>query len=78
MGRMVLSELEEYYLRQQAEAGKAMVNIAEYLLERCDRVKEMHQPSQVGEETVCAVCASFDPGGGVPGGLALPYGTRVE
>jgi hypothetical protein len=75
---MVLSELEEYYLRQQAEAGKAMVDIAEYLLERCDRVKEMHQPTQVGEETVCAVCASFDPGGGVPGGLALPYGTRVE
>lgn len=55
-----------------------MVDIAEYLLERCDRVKEMHQPTQVGEETVCAVCASFDPGEGVPGGLALPYGTRVE
>ena len=54
---MVLSELEEYYLRQQAEAGKAMMDIAEYLLERCDRVKEMHQPTQVGEETVCAVCA---------------------
>ena len=59
----MMSKFEEFFLCQQAEAGKAIVDIAEYLLERCDRVKEMHQPTQVGEETVCAVCASFDPGG---------------
>lgn len=71
----MMSKFEEFFLCQQAEAGKAIVDIAEYLLERCDRVKEMHQPTQVGEETVCAVCASFDPGGGCSGwlGPALRY-----
>ena len=42
----MMSKFEEFFLCQQAEAGKAIVDIAEYLLERCDRVKEMHQPTQ--------------------------------